>query len=181
MQARNRVMRIVEIEGHKFTVENITHPNNVRAEQERRYRELVESTWPKYRCPECGWVGPEMEMYSDSLVGDIDQYSNYVCPACHYWHGSLSDYKKITTIQSEFKELEKALNDMKREIKKTRIWKLAKNIVRNTNACLTKRVCGFCRYYTPSRYIGTHLSEGWCRKCRHKKKKCKSNYSNDQM
>ena len=51
-----------------------------------------------------------------------------------------------------------------------RIKDLLGKLAQNTHACLTKKVCGFCRYYTPSRYIGTHLSEGWCSKWRCKKK-----------
>ena len=55
---------------------------------------------PKYKCPNCGWIGTENEMEADFFnftdeEGDYDEvWSNWICPSCDTWH-QLEDYERI--------------------------------------------------------------------------------------
>jgi hypothetical protein len=51
----------------------------------------------KYRCPECGWVGTEDEMWGDYISDDF--WSKTICPGCEIWW-CLDDYE-IVKIDTE--------------------------------------------------------------------------------
>ena len=53
----------------------------------------------KYKCLECGWIGHEHEMGSDSRQGhdNADEaWSNWICPNCDEWQ-ELEDYIELTS------------------------------------------------------------------------------------
>ncbi len=51
---------------------------------------------PKYKCPECGWVGTEREMEADCSGEPVadETWSSWICPTCKRWW-QLEDYEIV--------------------------------------------------------------------------------------
>lgn len=55
-----------------------------------------------YECLECGWIGLESEMQSDSQeTDDGEAWSNWICPKCHTWW-NLDDYVQVIEDAADF-------------------------------------------------------------------------------
>ena len=45
----------------------------------------------QYKCKECGYITTQDNMLADHWIGDDCIWSNWICPKCNQWPGSLED------------------------------------------------------------------------------------------
>ena len=70
----------------------------------------------QYECHDCGWVGTQAEMGSDSVAGcgaSDEMWSNWICPGCGQW-GAESDYKVIVPVEAFTLEVEVTIPNITR-------------------------------------------------------------------